>query len=450
MRFRFAACCGVALSSLSAWACAASGDPGDELKFSGSFRARYEALSGQPRATVKEADQWLSLRTLFDVSYDAGPFRLVGGLQDSRVYLADRSSAISSNDVNAVELVQAYVATSAKDKLGAGSRIDAQAGRFSLNLGSKRLLAADGYRNATNGFTGALGSLRSGSGHSLTTFYALPQTRLPDGLPDVLDNRIQRDRESSATVVYGGLYTTPRRVAGGAVDVMWVGFQERDAPGRATRDRHLKTLDLRWFRDPVPGGWFWEVEAAFQEGRASAGTGSTAAVRQVAADFEHLRVGYQWADGWKTRIGFELDRASGDGGGAKNHRFDTLFGSRGADYAPSGLYNLVGRANIFSPGLRWEAAPTPKAELQVTARALYLASSQDAFSTIGIRDASGQAGSHAGTQIDTRLRYWLLPKRLQLDVGGTLLLKGRFLQDAPGVRQDGDVKFLNLALQAYF
>ena len=422
----------------------------DGFQVSGSFRARYEALSGQPRATVKEADQWLSLRTLVAASYTTGPFRLVGELQDSRVYLADRASAISSNDVNAAELVQAYVATTVKDVVGSDSRLDAQAGRFTLNVGSRRLVAADDYRNTTSGSTGAKVDLRWKNGGTATAFYVLPQTRLPDSLGAVLDNDIRWDRESSAAVLYGGVYTTPRRVAGGAVDLMWVDFQERDAPGRPTRDRHLQTWDLRWFRDPSPGHWDWEVETAFQDGRSSTATSATAPVKSVAADFEHLRLGYQWADGWKTRIGIEIDRASGEDGGGRSHRFDTLFGMRRSDFAPSGLYNLVGRANILSPGLRVEMAPTPRLDVLGTVRALYLASARDSFSTIGIKDAKGLAGEHAGTQFDARLRYWMLPKRLRLDLGGVLLFKGRFLEEAPGVRQDGDVKFLNVAVQAFF
>ena len=428
----------------------AAASAADPFQLSGSFRARYESLSGQPRATVKEADQWLSLRTLVAATYDAGPLRFGAELQDSRVYLADKASAISSNDVNTVELVQAYVATTIKDPAGPGSRFDAQAGRFTLNLGSRRLVAADDYRNTTSGSTGVRLDLRRADGGTATAFYVLPQTRLPDGLGAVLDNDIRWDRESSAAVLYGGVLTTPRRIAGGAVDVMWLQFNEHDAPGRPTRDRRLQTFDLRWFRDPKPGSWDWEIETAFQDGRASTGTSASAAVKSVAADFEHLRVGYQWPGGWKPRLGVEVDRASGEDSGAKSHRFDTLFGMRRSDFAPSGLYNLVGRANIFSPGLRFEATPTPRLDLMATVRALYLASPRDAFSTTGIKDAKGLAGEHAGTQFDTRLRYWLVPKRLRLDVGGIVLAKGRFLQEAPGVRKDGDAKFFNIAVQAQF
>jgi hypothetical protein len=54
------------------------------------------------------------------------------------------------NEVNALEMVQAFVEARAPDLLGKGSIASLQAGRFLLNLGSRRLVAADDYRNTTN------------------------------------------------------------------------------------------------------------------------------------------------------------------------------------------------------------------------------------------------------------------------------------------------------------
>jgi hypothetical protein len=422
----------------------------DSFRFSGTARARYESLSGQPRLAFKEADQWVSLRTTLAAEYGTGPLRFAGEVQDSRAYLADRRSTISTNEVNALELTQAYVSADLGTPFGAGSALSAQAGRFTMNIGSRRLVAADDYRNTTSSVTGVKTDFKLAGGWSGNAYYTLPQTRLPDDLTSILDNAVRWDRESSAVVLYGATLLTPRRLAGGALETMLVQFRERDAPGRPTRDRDLTTLDLRWFRDPSAGHWDWEVEGALQTGSARTTTAASAPLKDVAADFLHLRFGYQWSTPWKPRLALDYDHVSGEDGGVKSRRFDTLFGMRRGDFAPSGLYNLVGRANIDSPGLRVEATPGPRVDLMATLRGLWLASRTDAFSTIGVRDASGRSGDYAGTQLDTRLRYWLVPKRLRLELDGIVLAKGRFLQHAPGTRDDGSVKYLSVNLQASF
>ncbi|KQZ72563.1 hypothetical protein ASE06_08585 [Sphingopyxis sp. Root214] len=73
------------------------------------------------------------------------------------------------------------------------------------------------------------------------------------------------------------------------------------------------------------------------------------------------------------------------------------------------------------------ANPVPKRiDAFAAYRPLWLASRFDSFSTTGVRDASGGAGRFAGHQIEARVRYWLLPKRLRLEWNGLLLAKGQF------------------------
>ncbi|MBA3862765.1 MAG: hypothetical protein C0517_02330 [Erythrobacter sp.] len=66
----------------------------------------------------------------------------------------NQGTPISTGEVNALEPAQAYVDVECPDALGDGSSIKVQAGRFLLNIGSCRLVAADDYRNTTSGYTG--------------------------------------------------------------------------------------------------------------------------------------------------------------------------------------------------------------------------------------------------------------------------------------------------------
>jgi hypothetical protein len=137
----------------------------------------------------------------------------------------------------------------------------------------------------------------------------------------------------------------------------------------------------------------------------------------------------------------EFDYASGDGRGAKFGRFDTLFGMRGADFAPSGLYTAVGRSNLIASGIRLEVTPSKRLDAFAAYRALWLASRYDSFATTGVRDIQGSSGRFAGHQVEARLRHWLVPKRLRLEWSGVFLAKGRFLETAPNAPAAGNTLY---------
>ena len=151
---------------------------------------------------------------------------------------------------------------------------------------------------------------------------------------------------------------------------------------------------------------------------------------------------------WKPHVSAEFDYASGDRAGGTYTRFDSLFGMRRADLGPVGLYNVVARTNVLTPGLRVEATPNKRLDLMLSYRLLWLAQATDSFSGTGVRDASGHAGSFAGQQLDARARAWIIPQRLRFEVDGVWLAKGRFLTDAPNAPPTGDSKYLSLNLTA--
>lgn len=410
----------------------------DGLTLSANTRLRYETIEGQPRAGFNESDDLFNIRTIVTGEYRTGGLRLGAELYDSRVYGGDAGTPITTGEVNTLELVQAYIGYDAQDVFGPGTKLGLQAGRFTLNLGSRRLVAADDYRNTTNGYTGIRADLGLPNDLSATLIYTLPQVRLPDNRPDIVDNRVEFDRESFDLVLWGGLAT--KKLAGkrGAVELSYFHLGERDSPRLATRDRSLDTIGLRLFRDPAAGRADFESETFYQSGSVRASLAPTAARLDVSAWFTHLEAGYTFKHPWSPRIALEFDYASGDARGGKFGRFDTLFGMRRADLAPAGLYNAVGRANIVSTGLRVETTPSKRLDAFVAWRPLWLASRSDSFSTTGVRDVAGNSGRFAGHQIEARIRYWLIPKRLRLEWNGLLLAKGRFLRDAPNAPPGGD------------
>lgn len=154
------------------------GDP-ENFKLYGSVRLRYETLDGQPRAGFRAEDEQLALRSILSATYGSGPVRVSAELHDSRAWLHHDKSPISSNEINTFELVQANLSATIKEPFGKKSRLDVQMGRMTIGLGSRRLVAADDYRNATNGYTGLRLDLKTPGGVTATGIYVLPHIRLP-------------------------------------------------------------------------------------------------------------------------------------------------------------------------------------------------------------------------------------------------------------------------------
>lgn len=437
---------------VSATLCPASGaqTPSDQgFSLSGTTRLRVEAIDGQARAGVNTSDRLVNLRTTVMAQYREGPLRAVAELWDSRVYGDNPGTPLSTGEVNAVELVQAFVAASLPGTAGKGSAATLQAGRFVLNLGSRRLVAADDYRNTTNGYTGLRADLTWRTGWSTTLVYTLPQQRRPDDRASLDRNAVAPDREGFDLVLWGGLLSRARALGPVMAEASFFHLGERDTPGRPTRDRSLDTLALRLQRDPAAATIDGEVEGIVQRGTISASTAPAAPRLPVRAWFVHADGGYTFADRWRTRLSLEYDHASGDKPGGAFGRFDTLFGMRRADLAPAGLYNAIQRSNVISAGVRVETQPGRRTDAMATIHPMWLAAREDAFSSTGVRDASGRSGSFAGTQLDARLRHqpldWL---RLEADM--VILAKGRFLREAPNAPAGRWTRYLSLNATASF
>lgn len=427
---------------------AAPASAGDGLTLSANSRVRFEAIEGDARAGTNPSDQWTSLRTIAHADWRQGPWQIVGEAWDSRVWGGNAGNPPTSNDVNTFEPVQAYVRYDAGAALGRGSKTSLQAGRMALNIGSRRLIASDDYRNTTNAYTGVLAETALPSGVALTGFYILPQTRLPDDTASVLDRRQALDKESLAAVLWGGLLAHQAKGNPLMAELSFIHFGERDAPGHPTKDRSLNNLGLRLLSDPRVGHVDAGVEGIYQWGSTSASTAAGAAHMVVSASFLRAHAGYSFAGKAKPRLLAEFDRASGDAPGGSNGRFDTLFGMRRGDLAPSGLYNAVGRTNILSAGLRLEVTPSRRTDAFIGWRGLWLAERRDSFSSTGVKDATGASGDFAGHQVDARLRHWLMPKHLRLELDGVWLARGRFLESAPNGRL-GNTRYVSVSLTAF-
>lgn len=396
----------------------------DWFRIGGSVRLRYEGLSGQFRSAgrLDSVDHVLFQRTRlrFDLSFD--PAGLTLELQDSRHYGGSFGSAINTSSVNAVHILQGY-ASFDLGVLGPGEH-ELLAGRYTVDHGSRRLVARNRYRNTTNAFTGV--SWRwTGEQTRAEAFWNLPVLREPRALDSILDNDVELDTQDLDRQFFGLFaehdFEDGHQLAGYAYGLL------EDTGNH----RELGTLGARFRRPARRGAFDHEVEAALQFGASR--LSSDGPGLDHLAWFAHVSLGYTFDAEWKPRLGVALDFASGDNDptDGANDRFDTLFGARRFEYGPTGIYGAIGRGNLISPELRFTCRPQAAVQIMTAWRGIWLASEQDAWITARVQDPGGAAGRHVGQQVEFRVRYDVLRDSLRLEAGAAYLFKGAFQDDAP-------------------
>ena len=450
---------GAAAQSLPASPASSTEKPGKEetapakddtgLIITGSTRFRYETVDGRPRPGYATSEDAYEIRSGIAVEYGPGPLGVGAELIDSRAYGLGRKTLIGHDDVNPVELPQAYLRLKLPNALGEGKALNLQGGRFLLNIGSGRLVATDEYRNTVSGFTGLQAELKPDKQTTLTLFYVLPQERLPTDVDEIRRNKVVFDRETFDDVFFGAHWQRKQVLAGAQIELAYFRLAEHDSPGRATADRRLHTVDARLYREAKAAKFDFDVEGAYQFGDASVSTDADARHSHVAAGLLHAAGGYTFAGKLKPRLSLFYDYATGNHGKGDFNRFDTLFGSRREDLGPSGTYSAIARENISAPGVRFEAKPG-RFETLVDYRAVWLASRTDRF--YGVTDATGASGDFGGHQVEGRFRYWIIPDHLRLESNFAILFKGDFLLNAPTAlaRDKHEVRLIEANIQETF
>jgi len=104
-------------------------------------RVRYSGLSNQFRPGFSGDDRALVFRTTLQAEFTSRAVTIGGEIQDARAYLTHAQSNVSTALVNPVDLLQAYVRVGGRTT---ASRLpDVQIGRFTMELGSGRLIAQE-------------------------------------------------------------------------------------------------------------------------------------------------------------------------------------------------------------------------------------------------------------------------------------------------------------------
>ena len=415
------------------------------LTLKGETRVRYETLQGQFRAGGEGGDQLFLFRSLLLAEADTGPISFGVEIQDSRTYLADAGTPLSSSIANPLDLLQLYARI---DELpgvfGEGSSSKLTLGRQTVSIGSKRQIERVDFANVIKSYTGAHFVSTAERGDELHLVYVVPTARYPDARPALDDNELSGDEEQWERRIWGVHYRRadilPALAPGLWGEVFAYGLEERDSGDFPTPDRSYFAPGFRLYRKPVSGQWDIDLEGALRRGsRYASNDPSDTQSLEVEASMLFAAFGYTFDTPWQPRFALEYYHASGDEDpfDLNYDQHERLFGSRRTDLNNTSIHGPLTPANLNAPGFRVEVKPNARWDARFYYHAAHLASKTDSWVIAKLRDPSGQSGDFIGHTLDGRARYWVLPDSLRLELGASALMYGEFAKDVPG-GPDGD------------
>lgn len=389
-------------------------------------------LANQFRAGSPGDDTLFLLRTTVDAQLRFDGLRLQLEVADMRGYLADANTPVNGGMINPLDILQANIGWVQPGMFEGDDRLRARLGRVTLDLGSRRLLARNIFRNTINAFDGLVLDWESPAGHSIYVFAVAPVERQPGTRSARVENTLDFDEPQFESLFFGGFATAKL-----APDLQVEGY----VYGLDPADQgYLVTPGFRLLRPAARGALDADFEVALQMGEA-AGEAHRGA-------FAHLSLGYTIPAPMTPRVRLMYDWASGDQdpGDGRSQRFDPLFGVARPELGPTGLYTAFTRRNLNAPGVRVSAKPTDVIDAFIDYRFMMLDKPRDAWTTAQLQDPLGDSGRSVGRQLEVRVRWHMVPKRATLDTGVTWLDRQEFAEALSPGRGDPVFAYTQLVL----
>jgi hypothetical protein len=404
-----------------------------------AIEARYEYLDGAFRAGTQGDHGILVNRVELllgdSVETEGGTLGAQLEVWDARAFMADGTTPVTTGSSNAFEPVNAWLSWTSER---AGTF---RVGRLTEDLGSRRLVGRNIYRNTTNTFTGADWRGDVGPWRVQALLYS-PDARRPNSRDALRDNDAQLD-EASLDRLFYGFYAERQLSARTRLELYTYRLDEDDTDATESRNRRITTPGARWLRSAPEGGFDAELEVALQFGEVRA----TAAPTDT-NDLDHFAHLVHAELGWRAaadapRASLEFAWASGDDDptDGDSGTFDSLYGVIVPDYGPSGIWSVLNRRNTFSGVARIEGRPAPNLLVHVLYRHIRLAEEEDAWVSANLRDPTGASGDEVGDTFEARLRWWTFEEKVRVEAGWVHFAKGEFARNVPGAPGDDNVNY---------
>jgi hypothetical protein len=412
----------------------------DWLNASLEFRARYESMD-TPWAKGQTGSQYqIPLQTVLWMEANYQALRVGFEFWDARQYGTKEGQTLNNTMVDSADFPQIYAALSTLNLFDTGLGAEVKGGRMTLDLGSRRLVARNNFRNTTNSFTGILFRLRDpDSAWQVQVFGNQPVQRLPDQATDLLHNDYAWDQEQKNTV-FAGIFAEAFKLPWSTSGELYLYYLGENPS--SSNNRRLFTPGFRWFKQPKKGGFDFEGESAAQTGNRydniyDAKNKSTKMDVSVEAFMEHIQFGYTFDLPWDPRLVLQYDYVTGGATSGTSKSFDTLYGARRWEYGPTGILGLFARNNINSPGTRVFIVPHRNVTAFTAYRAWWMANSTASWSPANLIDSSGNSGDFLGHTVELTAR-WDPHENLGIEGGWTYFIKGTFARNAPHAPSNHD------------
>ena len=424
------------------------------ISITGEHRTRYEILNNQFRSESLGSDQIISLRTLVQTDLRfSKTFGIHLELQDARAELVDVGSRMNSSIVNSAELLEANVVWKAKNLFSKGSQSTLRGGRLTIDIGKRRFIARNRFRNVIQAFTGIDWKWIAKNKTQIRSIFTLPVNREPSAVADLLENDASFDEENLNNILWGIFISTPHLPGANKGELYFFGLHEDDGSNVKTRNREVYTPGFRIYRPSKKGQLDYELESMFQFGtvRASTADSDTTDLDHFAS-FHHVEVGYTFQVNWEPRLYFEYDYASGDDdpNDVNNQRFERLFGPNVAEYGPTSIHTAFVRANISSPGIRLQVKPSRNFSAYLSYRTFWLASNKDGWrGSSELRDTTGNSGKFLGHQLFLRAK-WMVHSNFKFEGGFAYRIDGEFQKNVANSPNIGNTIYTYTSLALTF
>ncbi|MFH0980590.1 MAG: alginate export family protein [Planctomycetota bacterium] len=397
----------------------------DWLEFGLQHQTRFELRDDDYRRPTLQADEQFLLRsqTYLGIRKILDPFRFGIEFQDSRQFMSEYPE--TNRDVDEADFLQAFGELYFEDALGKGYPVQIRAGRMTLDLVDRRLVARNTWGNAPSGFDGF--RLRLGQPSADWQFDFLAVQPVEKRL--TVRNRTDEERW------FYGLVGAWRRWAQIITLEPYYFILDEDRKDYTVADREIHTMGLHGFGPIGKTGFDYDFDTAFQFGEDGE--------RKQRAFASYGEVGYTFQHVWKPRLSFSTAYASGDRNpdDSLSERFDKLFQTS----HPYSTWDYFSWQNVISPKLRLEIQPWKQLRMDTSYGGYWLAADSDAWVVPGLRDKTGTSGDCVGQEWDVRVRYQIDP-RLEVELGYAHFFPGPFVENM-GPADDSDFFYVTTTLR---